>query len=43
MTEIWEPHAPAVAGGLRSLYAEGLDLRVSGNASARGRVTESSR
>ncbi|MFJ3217449.1 glycoside hydrolase family 36 protein [Kitasatospora sp. NPDC086801] len=36
MTEIWEPHAPAVAGGLRSLYAEGLDLRVSGNASARG-------
>ncbi|MFD7831690.1 glycoside hydrolase family 36 protein [Kitasatospora sp. NPDC059803] len=36
MTEIWEPHAPAVAGGLRPLYADGLDLRVSGNASARG-------
>ncbi|MFJ2576783.1 glycoside hydrolase family 36 protein [Kitasatospora aureofaciens] len=33
-TDIWEPHAPA-AGVLRPLYAEGLDLRVSGAATAR--------
>ncbi|MBV6695791.1 alpha-galactosidase [Kitasatospora aureofaciens] len=33
-TDIWEPHAPA-AGALRPLYAEGLDLRVSGAATAR--------
>ncbi|MER7752257.1 glycoside hydrolase family 36 protein [Kitasatospora sp. NPDC097643] len=35
MTDIWEPHAPAAAGGLRPLYAEGLDLRVSGAGTAR--------
>ncbi|MEU9040954.1 MULTISPECIES: glycoside hydrolase family 36 protein [unclassified Kitasatospora] len=35
MTEIWEPHAPTVAGGLRPLYAEGVELRVSGAATAR--------
>ncbi|MEU9077742.1 glycoside hydrolase family 36 protein [Kitasatospora sp. NPDC048538] len=35
MTEIWEPHAPAAAGGLRPLPAQGLDLRVSGAATAR--------
>lgn len=34
MTDIWEPHAPA-AGGLRPLYAEGLDLRVNGAGTAR--------
>ncbi|GAB7185810.1 glycoside hydrolase family 36 protein [Kitasatospora sp. Ki12] len=33
--EVWEPHAPAVAGGLRPLHARGLDLRVSGAATAR--------
>ncbi|MDH6707347.1 alpha-galactosidase [Kitasatospora sp. MAA19] len=35
MTEIWEPHAPTAGGGLRPLSAEGLDLRVSGPATAR--------
>ncbi|MFD8080350.1 glycoside hydrolase family 36 protein [Kitasatospora sp. NPDC059722] len=38
MTDIWEPHAPAApsaTGGLRPLYAEGLDLRVSGAGTAR--------
>ncbi|MFJ9606924.1 glycoside hydrolase family 36 protein [Kitasatospora sp. NPDC101176] len=35
MTEIWEPHAPAAAGGLRPLPVQGLDLRVSGAATAR--------
>ncbi|MFJ2866634.1 glycoside hydrolase family 36 protein [Kitasatospora sp. NPDC087314] len=35
MAEIWEPHAPTAAGGLRPLHAEGLDLRVSGPATAR--------
>ncbi|MFJ4188624.1 glycoside hydrolase family 36 protein [Kitasatospora sp. NPDC089509] len=32
--DLWEPHAPA-AGTLRPLPAQGLDLRVSGTASAR--------
>ncbi|MQS11216.1 alpha-galactosidase [Streptomyces kaniharaensis] len=35
MTDIWEPHAPAAVGDLRPLHAEGLDLRVSGAATAR--------
>ncbi|MFE7528803.1 glycoside hydrolase family 36 protein [Kitasatospora sp. NPDC057542] len=34
--EVWEPHAPTAAGGLRPLYAEGLDLRVSGTGTAQG-------
>ncbi|MFH8386174.1 glycoside hydrolase family 36 protein [Kitasatospora sp. NPDC018058] len=34
VNDIWEPHAPAAAG-LRPLHAEGLDLRVSGAATAR--------
>ncbi|MFF2143708.1 glycoside hydrolase family 36 protein [Kitasatospora sp. NPDC058190] len=33
--DIWEPHAPAVAGGLRPLSAQGLDLRASGAATVR--------
>ncbi|MFJ8622928.1 glycoside hydrolase family 36 protein [Kitasatospora sp. NPDC093550] len=33
--DIWEPHAPTPAGGLRPLHAQGLDLRVSGAATAR--------
>ncbi|MFD8754490.1 glycoside hydrolase family 36 protein [Kitasatospora sp. NPDC059577] len=32
--EIWEPHAPTAAGGLRPLHAQGLDLLVSGAATA---------
>ncbi|MGW3042338.1 glycoside hydrolase family 36 protein [Kitasatospora sp. NPDC001159] len=35
VNDIWEPHAPTAASGLRPLYAEGLDLRVSGAATAR--------
>lgn len=35
MDDIWEPHAPAAAGGLRPLHAAGLDLRVSGSATVR--------
>ncbi|MFI6846609.1 glycoside hydrolase family 36 protein [Kitasatospora sp. NPDC050467] len=38
MDDIWEPYAPT-AGGLRPLPAEGLDLRVSGEAAVRP-VTE---
>ncbi|MFD0273713.1 glycoside hydrolase family 36 protein [Kitasatospora sp. NPDC127111] len=34
MDDVWEPHAPA-AGGLRPLAAEGLDLRVGGEATVR--------
>ncbi|WP_416876338.1 glycoside hydrolase family 36 protein [Kitasatospora sp. SC0581] len=34
--DVWEPHAPTAAGGLRPLYADGLDLRVSGTGTARG-------
>ncbi|MFJ6623402.1 glycoside hydrolase family 36 protein [Kitasatospora sp. NPDC091335] len=34
--EVWEPHAPTAAGGLRPLYAQGLDVRVSGTGTAQG-------
>ncbi|MGW7584552.1 glycoside hydrolase family 36 protein [Kitasatospora sp. NPDC054768] len=34
--DVWEPHAPTAAGGLRRLYVDGLDLRVSGTGTARG-------
>ncbi|WP_188298480.1 glycoside hydrolase family 36 protein [Streptomyces sp. CBMA156] len=34
--EVWEPHAPTAGGGLRPLYAQGLDVRVSGTGTAQG-------
>ncbi|MFI6156854.1 glycoside hydrolase family 36 protein [Kitasatospora sp. NPDC051170] len=39
-TDVWEPHAPAPADGLRPLYAEGLDLRVGGGAATARAVAD---